>query len=253
MGSTKHTTESDVRIRANPDLGDSLRRDNWNQRRQNARDEATPQFPSESSEYSAGMTAVLVDEVGVKSCFQRKSQRKYLTMKNLVLAAALLSFLSLPTVSAAPAPTVYRYRQYYSGWRYQPSRRYYVRRYYYKPVSTNTSYSYHYCVYYPSSYSTRRRYSRYVYFYNPQRRVYWGRFDLEGEPGKQYSLLKKEDQKADLEKIPESAFPSPGQMPFIPESEDQVRMDPLKKTDLPEEDNADDLPKAPKDEGEREN
>ena len=172
-------------------------------------------------------------------------------MKNLIVATFLVTVLHSATVTAAPVPTAApapvpgRYRQYYSGWSYQPTRRYYVRRYYYKPTTSYSSYNYHYCVYYPSSYSTSRRYSRYVYFYNPKRRVYWGRFDLEGEPGKQYSLLKKEDQKADLDKIPEEAFPQPGEMPFIPESEDKVRIDPLKKSDLPDVDEADDLPKAP--------
>lgn len=169
-------------------------------------------------------------------------------MKNLIIAALLAGTLQCATSSAAPNPTpaVYRYRQYYSGWSYHPQRRYYARRYYYKPAASYTTYSYHYCIYYPRSYSTSRRYSRYVYFYNPRRKVYWGRFDLEGEPGKQYSLLKEEDQKADLEKIPEDAFPEPGKMPFIPESEDMVRIEPLKKTDLPEETDLEDLPQAPK-------
>lgn len=167
-------------------------------------------------------------------------------MKNLILVFLLASMI--PSTHAAPTSPIVspiRYRQYYSGWSYQPRRSYYVRRYYYQPTTTYKKYNYHYCVYYPSSYSTKRRYSRYVYYYNPQRKVYWGRFDLEGEPGKQYSLLKKEDQKEDLDQIPESAFPAPGKMPFIPESEDEVRITPLKKADLPDVTDADDLPKSP--------
>lgn len=167
-------------------------------------------------------------------------------MKNPIIALFLAATLHSAQVYASPAPAAGGYRQYYSGWSYKPSRSYYVRRYYHKPVTTSSSYSYHYCVYYPNSYSTSRRYSRYVYFYNPQRRVYWGRFDLEGEAGKQYSLLKKDDQKGDLDKIPESAFPEPGKMPFIPDSKDNVRMEALKKSDLPDIDNAKDLPKSPK-------
>ena len=96
---------------------------------------------------------------------------------------------------------------YYGGWNYYNSYGYYYTTYNYSP------YRHHYCVYYPS-------YPRYVYYYNPYSGYWWGRFDLEGKPGQQYSLLAKEDQRAKLTDIPESAFPAPGEMPLVPESKD---------------------------------
>ena len=92
---------------------------------------------------------------------------------------------------------------YYGGWNYYGSRSYYYTSYHYTP-----SY-HHYCVYYPS-------YPRYVYYYNPYTSSYWGRFDLQGKPGQQYSLLAEKDRKSSLAEIPESAFPAPGAMPAIP-------------------------------------
>ena len=170
-------------------------------------------------------------------------------MKNLVtgilLTCACFSAGDV-TCGSAEAATYQYGRQYYSSWSYQPTRRYYVRRFYYRPTTTYTSYKYHYCVYYPRTYSNAPRYRRYVYFYNPVRRVYWGRFDLDGEPGKQYSLLKEEDRKGNLDDIPEDAFPKPGKMPVIPESSDKVQIKPLEKKDLPDESKLDDLPDAPK-------
>ncbi len=118
-------------------------------------------------------------------------------------------------------------RQYYGGWNYHPQRNYYYSNYYYKPTPTYSGYSYHYCIYQPSS-------PRYIYYYNPQRQVYWGRFDLEGKPGEQYSLLSEETRKQSLSDIPESAFPKAAAMPGIPEAEDNVSIDPPPgKPDLP--------------------
>ena len=92
---------------------------------------------------------------------------------------------------------------YYTSWNYYPTRSYYYTSYYYTPTQ------YHYCIHYPS-------YPRYVYYYNPYSRAYWGRFDLQGKPGKQYSLLAEEDRKSKLSEIPEEAFPEPGAMPTVP-------------------------------------
>lgn len=106
-------------------------------------------------------------------------------------------------------------RQYYSSWTYYPERTYYYRAYYYKPYVEYPNYTYHYVITYPSQ-------PRYYYYYNPQRRVYWGRYDTEA---KGYSLLDEKDRKAKIEDIPEEAFPKPAQMPLIPESKDNVRME----------------------------
>lgn len=102
-------------------------------------------------------------------------------------------------------------RQYYGDWEFHPNRGYYTRKYFYQPITTVVEYRYHYCVYYPSQ-------PRYFYFYNPVRRVYWGRFDTEGKKGEEYSLLEEKDRKGRLADINESAFPKPSAMPAIPES-----------------------------------
>lgn len=138
-----------------------------------------------------------------------------------LIAVAVLGGLSVAS-NPPSADAYYGYRQYYSSWRYYPSRTYYYRSYYYKPYASYTGYKHHYCVYYPSRPS-------YVYYYNPYKQTYWGRYDLEN---KGYSLLAEEDRKQKLEDIPESAFPKAGEMPAIPESEDNVRIE-VPPTDLP--------------------
>ena len=115
------------------------------------------------------------------------------------------------------------YRHYYSNWQYNHGYGYHYRTYYYKPIATYTRYHYHYCIHYPRS--------RYVYFYNPIRRVFWGRFDTQGKDGAQYSLLAPKDQNSELKAIPESAFPAPGPMPAIPNSDDGQQIEAI--TDLP--------------------
>ena len=133
---------------------------------------------------------------------------------------ALLFLLLLAAFSGLAAPDAQAggYRQYYSSWSYHPTHRYYYTRYFYKPTPTYSTYSYHYCIHYPSQ-------PRYVYYYNPHARVYWGRFDCEGKPGEQYSLLKPEHRKEKLEDIKEEHFPKPGPMPVIPEATDGTKSD----------------------------
>ncbi len=94
---------------------------------------------------------------------------------------------------------------YYGGWNYYNSYGYHYTTYHYTPTQ------YHYCIYYPS-------YPRYVYYYNPYQQVYWGRFDLQGKEGAQYSELADKDKKRSLKEIPESAFPAPGAMPKNPDA-----------------------------------
>lgn len=117
------------------------------------------------------------------------------------------------------------YRQYYTSWTYRPRTRYYYTRYHYRPYTTTTSYNHHYVIYYPSR-------PRYRYYYNPVRRVYWGRFEVDanGKPVG-YSMLKPADQKSSLDDIPESAFPKPSEMPQIPDSKDGKQMTPPPKFD----------------------
>lgn len=133
------------------------------------------------------------------------------------LAATLLCAVAIPAYAG------FR-RHYYGSWGYNTSYSYYYRPYYYYPSTTYTgAYHYHYCIHYPSQ-------PRYVYYYNPYSSQYWGRYDLESQG---YSLLAEKDRKANLKEIPESAFPKPGEMPAIPESEDGVKIPAPDKDDLP--------------------
>ena len=145
-----------------------------------------------------------------------------------------LALVAVAITSAVPAAMAARYfrRQYYSSWSYYPSQSYYYSYYRYQPYSGYDGYRNHYCVYYPST-------PRYVYYYNPYSQQYWGRYDLEQ---KGYSMLEEKDRKPKLSEIAESAFPKPGQMPLIPESEGKDKegtrieappVEDLPKADLP--------------------
>jgi hypothetical protein len=148
----------------------------------------------------------------------------------MTLMIGLLTAAGL--MSGTAEARYYAGRHYYSSWNYHPQRTYYYTYYYYKPTPTYNSYNYHYCVYYTSQ-------PRYVYYYNPVRRVYWGRYDMEA---KGYSKLEEKDQKADLKDIPDSAFPKPGEMPEIPESKDGEKMLPIDPATLPNEKAPEDAP-----------
>ena len=89
---------------------------------------------------------------------------------------------------------------------------------FYSPMSRGDGYLYRKCYYYSRQYNEYRYHVavyhraqlRYVYYYNPYKRLYWGRYDLIGGG---YSKLAANDCKAKLGDIPEAAFPPPGQMP----------------------------------------
>jgi len=98
-------------------------------------------------------------------------------------------------------------RQAYSTWSKQGG--YYYSCYYYQPAA-DAPYKSQRCIYYPSR-------PNYVYYYNPAKKVYWGRYDLEA---KGYSLLAEKDRAEKLTSINEQAFPKPGAMPSAPESKD---------------------------------
>jgi hypothetical protein len=131
-------------------------------------------------------------------------------LKSLTLTGVL--FLSVTATSQAGGYG----RQYYSGWSYTPYG-YYYRTYYYRPYPTYTTYSYHYVIYYPSQPS-------YYYYYNPYRRVYWGRSSVKHDSNAVYSLLSEEHRKGALNEIKEEDFPKPGPMPRVPESTDGATM-----------------------------
>lgn len=126
--------------------------------------------------------------------------------------ATLTALVLLAAMSALPNQAQ---AGFYSSYSYYPSRGYYYSYYHYKPYPTYPSYHRHYVVSFPHS-------PRYLYYYNPYRKVYWGRYDLEG---KGYCLLSEEHRKQSLKDIPESAFPPPGEMPPVPESTDGSRLE----------------------------
>jgi hypothetical protein len=140
-----------------------------------------------------------------------------------VVAGALLAVAAL--IGATKAGSYY-YRQYYGGWHYYPQYGYYYNTYHYQPYENYDGYNYHYSIYYPS-------YPNYVYYYNPYQHQYWGRLDMKGKPGHQYSLLAPQDRKKSLKEIPEKAFPEAGKMPPIPESKDGMSMEPVRNLPKP--------------------
>jgi len=147
-----------------------------------------------------------------------------LKLKWLVLMIGIAS-LSGGDTGPSKAEAHYAYRQYYdTSWSYYPAQNYHYRRYYYRPAVNVTTYSYHYTIYYTAR-------PRYVYYYNPVKKYYWGRYDLEA---KGYSMLKEEDRKEKLTDIKEEAFPKPGLMPAIPDSADNEKIE-IPPGDLPKE------------------
>ena len=135
-------------------------------------------------------------------------------------------------VGAAAAPLMqsssYSYRQYYSDWHKPPQKSYYYRTYYYKPAPSYVGFKHHYVVYSPQK-------PKYYYYYNPYKKQYWGRCPADHGGKPVYSMLAEKDRKANLDEIPESAFPPLAALPPIPESNDGATLD-LPPDDLPPDD-----------------
>lgn len=142
-------------------------------------------------------------------------------------ATAALLLLCLFDQTAVVA-NQYAPRQYYGNWRKHTRQNYYYRSYYYKPSPTYVGYKHHYAIYYPTR-------PKYIYYYNPYKKYYWGRCPLQTDGKPAYSLLAEKDRKANINDIPESAFPPPGPMPRIPDAEDDATLD-LPPDDLPADD-----------------
>lgn len=152
----------------------------------------------------------------------------------LIRAALLFAVAAGSVIATTQTAEAGRFRrQYYSSWNHHPTNNYHYCRYYYTPVVTTTttvSYDYHYVITYPSQ-------PQYRYYYNPVRRVYWGRFEVDkNNKPVGYSLLKNDDRKSSLKDIPESAFPKASKMPPIPGAEDGelMSMPSTEPFDLPE-------------------
>ena len=134
----------------------------------------------------------------------------------------------LSAVSVSPASETYSPRQYYGAWIKHPKNNYYYRNYYFKPTADYAGYKYHYAMYFPAR-------PNHYYYYNPQIKKYWGRCPINNDGKPLYSLLPEKDRKEKLNEIPDSAFPAPGALPPIPDSEDGAILD-LPPNDLPRED-----------------
>jgi len=136
----------------------------------------------------------------------------------LLVLALVVGACSL--VSQLSHANTYSSRQYYGGWNKHNTKNYYYRTYYYKPNKDYYGYKHHYVIA-----PQKKAYSGHYYYYNPYKKAFWGRVpcSCEGKPA--YEILKEEDRKDDVEKIPEKAFNKMDKMPPIPDSKDDVPMD----------------------------
>jgi hypothetical protein len=132
-------------------------------------------------------------------------------IKFLTLAGAVAVLAALGVWSAKAG---FPGRQYYDGWR--PSGKgFYFSTHHYKPSYDAAGYLSNYAIWYPSA-------PRYVYYFNPAKKTYWGRFDVQT---KGYSLLAEKDRAGLLKDIPEKAFPAEGPLPQVPDAKDKVTLD----------------------------
>jgi hypothetical protein len=155
-------------------------------------------------------------------------------LKSLTLAVVVALAASVALVRADYGSP----RQYYGGWNKHPSKPYYYSHYYYKPTPDYAGYRYHYAMYYPSR-------PTHYYFYNPHKKQFWGRCPVQTYGQPQYSLLAEADRKADINDIPEKAFPKPSALPPVPETEKEKNpptLDPPPASPLPGKSDPVDLP-----------
>lgn len=120
--------------------------------------------------------------------------------RTLATAALAIFFLAM---SEAPEAQARGPRYYAGGYSSRMAGSGYSYRTYRYHSPRYGGYRYHVATYHP-------RYPRHVYYYNPYTRKYWGRYDLVSGG---YSQLQEEDKRESLADIPDSAFPTPTQMP----------------------------------------
>ena len=144
---------------------------------------------------------------------------------NLRRGLLVLGLLVSAACGLAAHAETYSHRQYYGPWLQKDS--YYYRYYYYKPTTEYAGYKHFYCLYYPSKAS-------HYYYYDPYKKVYWGRCPTQCYGKPQYSQLAEEDRKPTLAEIPEEKFPKPEKLPEIPDSKDGAKLD-LPPDDVPEQ------------------
>jgi hypothetical protein len=144
---------------------------------------------------------------------------------NVVKSLALAALVAVGVSAALVRADFGTPRQYYGGWNKHPSKNYYYNHYYYKPTPDYAGYKHHYAIYYPSR-------PDHYYYYNPHKKVFWGRCPISTGGVGQYSLLPETARKPTIEEIPEKDFPKPGPLPKIPDT--NVEKEPNPPTlDLP--------------------
>lgn len=146
-----------------------------------------------------------------------------------MISIRTLGLLMVPAAALLWQPAgdaqTYVHRQYYSGWRKHPTHGYHFRFYYYKPAPTYHGYKHHYVIHFPTR-------PAHCYFYNPYKKVYWGRCPIDHGGKPLYSMLAEEHRKQNIADIPEAAFPKPAALPPIPDAADGASID-LPPDDLP--------------------
>jgi hypothetical protein len=109
-------------------------------------------------------------------------------------------------------------RQYYGGWHRNARDGHHYRYYYYKPHANYYGYKHHTVIYNP-------RFGNYYYFYNPYKKVFWGRCPMKTNGKPLYSKLADQDRVDKLSQLNMAKFPEPQGVPAIPESEDGAEME----------------------------
>jgi hypothetical protein len=140
------------------------------------------------------------------------------TMKALSYLALLVGLVFVPAVGTAEPPKAEKKRQFYGPWSSYEHRGYHYRLLYFQPTP-GAEYQYHYCILLQGQ-------PRYIYYFDPVAGKYWGRLDLEGRGEAVFAQLRKEDQKALVRDIPETAFPTLGKLPPLPGTKDDVALEP---------------------------
>jgi hypothetical protein len=131
-------------------------------------------------------------------------------VKLLVLAGAV----AVAAFGVWSARAAFTGRQYYDAWR-SSGKGYYFSVHHYKPSRDAAGYLTNYAVWHPSL-------PRYVYYYNPAKKTYWGRYNVQT---KGYSLLAEKDRTGRLRDIPDKAFPPEGELPQVPEAKDKLTLE----------------------------
>ncbi|HEY1068721.1 MAG TPA: hypothetical protein VGE52_21540, partial [Pirellulales bacterium] len=122
------------------------------------------------------------------------------------------------------APAAARPRRYFGRWEKSPNGAYFSKKFYYRPDPNGAAEKRQYVVFYPSSLD-------YLYLFDPEARVYWGRFDRFAPPDVCFQAIAQNEQRTRLWDIPEPAYGKSGPLPRLPGAVDDLRL--LSPTETP--------------------